>query len=246
MIDVVAFDLDDTLWVEARAQAYAMAELHRAWAVDAPLAAFTDVWRKASGRLFDAYTAGRMSHAEQRLARVRELLGAFGQPTDDATVASWTSRYVELYRAAWEPLPDALVALERLRALGVGLAVVTNGDGPMQRAKLGSMGLLPRFDWVVISGEVGAAKPDPAIFEHLIRVSGAAADRILFVGDRLDKDVLPARAMGMAALHMDHGRAHAGAAVVRSPGEVAAWVERARTPSPGAGAAPAAGPGCGP
>lgn len=229
MIDVVAFDLDDTLWLESEAQSHALGELYRSWDVSAPLEAFTAVWKEASQRLFDAYVDGRMSHAEQRRRRILQLLRAFDQPSDDDAVDRWTLRYVQLYQARWQPVPDAISTLERLDAMGLGLAVVTNGDGPQQRGKLDRMGLLPWFEWVVISGEVGAAKPDPAIFEHLIAATGVSAARILFVGDRMDKDVLPARRMGMAARQIDHRRELAGPEVVHSLAEVVARVERARS-----------------
>lgn len=233
MIDVVAFDLDDTLWLESDAQARAMAELHRAWAVGAPFEAFVETWRDLSVRLFDAYTAGRLSHAEQRRGRMAGLLEAFGQPSDEASVRVWSERYVELYQSGWRPLPDADACLARLRAMGLGLAVVTNGDGAMQRAKLERMGLQGRFDWVLISGEIGAAKPDPAIFERLLADSGTPAERILFVGDRPDKDVEPARRMGMAALQIDHAGRAVGPGVVHGLGDVLTLVERERSAAPG-------------
>lgn len=216
MIDTVAFDLDDTLWLESRAQERAVETLHREWAVEHPFDAFWSFWREVSGRLFDAYTAGQLSHGEQRSGRIRELRKAFGQAAEESDVEHWTRRYVELYQSAWKPVPDAIPVLERLKDMGVGLAVVTNGDGGMQRAKLSRMDLLPRFDWVVISGEVGAAKPDPVIFEHLLAVSGREPGRFLFVGDRRDKDVDPARRMGMAALQIDHEGRRRGDDVIHS------------------------------
>ena len=225
VLDVVAFDLDDTLWLETSAQLYALEELRRAWGVEAPLAAFRSVWREASSRLFDAYLGGHLTHAEQRRRRVRELLRALDQPYGEDAVERWTLRYTELYEERWEPLPDAGPTLDRLGAMGLGLAVVTNGDGDQQRRKLVRMGLLPRLDWVLISGEVGAAKPDPAIFERLLAQSGAPPERVLFVGDRPDKDVLPAREMGMAALQIDHSRRAGGPLVVHDLTEVAVRVE---------------------
>ena len=228
MIDTVAFDLDDTLWLESRAQERAVETLHREWEVEHPFEAFWSFWREVSGRLFDAYTAGELSHGEQRRGRIRELRRKFGQPAEESDVEHWTRRYIELYQSAWQPVPDAIPVLERLRGMGVGLAVVTNGDGRMQRDKLTRMDLLSRFDWVVISGEVGAAKPDPVIFEHLLAVSGRTPDRFLFVGDRRDKDVDPARRMGMTALQIDHEGRHAGHDVIHALPPVVEHILRKR------------------
>ena len=48
-----------------------------------------------------------------------------------------------------------------------------------------------------ISDELGVSKPDPAIFAAALREAGAAPDRVVMVGDRLDRDVAPAKALGM-------------------------------------------------
>lgn len=60
--------------------------------------------------------------------------------------------------------PAVLAHLRRLRGQGVRLTVLTNGTGRQQRAKLERTGLAALLDAVVISEEVGASKPDPAIF----------------------------------------------------------------------------------
>jgi phosphoglycolate phosphatase-like HAD superfamily hydrolase len=51
----------------------------------------------------------------------------------------------------------------------------------------------------------GAAKPDPAFFEHLARAAPCRAQEILYVGDRLDNDIRPAAAVGMATALIRRG-----------------------------------------
>jgi HAD superfamily hydrolase (TIGR01549 family) len=48
-----------------------------------------------------------------------------------------------------------------------------------------------------ISAELGVEKPDPAIFAHALREAGVPADQVVMVGDRLDRDIAPAKALGM-------------------------------------------------
>ncbi len=236
-VDAVAFDLDDTLWRESDAQVFVMERFHRLWAVKAPLDAFLEVWRRASESLFDEYAAGRLSHSEQRRLRVRALLEAFSLPDEESAVDLWVERYVELYRSRWRPVPGAAQVLERLHEMGVHLALVTNGDGAMQRAKLARMGLGDRFDGLLISAEVGAAKPDPRIFRRLIELCATTPERILVVGDRPDKDIEPARAMGLKALQIDHSGRASGADVVHDLDAVVDWVARSRQ-GQGVGARP--------
>ena len=51
----------------------------------------------------------------------------------------------------------------------------------------------------------GVAKPDPGFFRRLIAESGCAPDQIVYIGDRVDNDVLPALAAGLVAIHVRRG-----------------------------------------
>jgi len=59
------------------------------------------------------------------------------------------------------------------------------------------MGLLEGLDVVVFSSDVGVRKPSPEIFRRALDSLGVAAERALFVGDRLVADVRGARDVGM-------------------------------------------------
>jgi putative hydrolase of the HAD superfamily len=63
------------------------------------------------------------------------------------------------------------------------------------------------FDVWAVSAEVGADKPDPALFRHALTKAGAAPERCAMVGDRLDNDILPARELGMRTVWLLRGEA---------------------------------------
>jgi HAD superfamily hydrolase (TIGR01549 family) len=89
---------------------------------------------------------------------------------------------------------------DQLRAAGVRLALITNGASDTQRARLASLRMDEWFDVVVISGEVGAVKPDASVFAMAaqpLRVDGRA---LWHVGDNLATDVLGAVAAGHTAV----------------------------------------------
>ncbi len=105
--------------------------------------------------------------------------------------------------------PDALPCLARLRELGYAVGIAGN-----QRARsvaaLSALG----FSGVMIaaSATLGVEKPDPRFFAALEASAGVPAASIAYVGDRLDNDVLPARAAGMTAIFIKRGpwgRVHA-------------------------------------
>jgi FMN phosphatase YigB (HAD superfamily) len=60
-------------------------------------------------------------------------------------------------------------------------------------------------DVIATSAGWGVAKPDAAFFAKVIEAASEPPDRIAYVGDRIDNDVLPARAAGMLAVHLRRG-----------------------------------------
>src|SRR5215218_10306588 len=97
---------------------------------------------------------------------------------------------------AYPEVPAVLVAL---RAAGARLAVVSNWDvslhDVLERTRLRDL-----VDAVVISAELGAAKPDPAIFRAALERLGATAGEAMHVGDSMEHDVAGARATGLDAV----------------------------------------------
>lgn len=98
--------------------------------------------------------------------------------------------------------PDALPALDALRAAGVRLGVVSNWDCGLD-GLLAELGIADRFAVVATSAEAGAAKPDPAIFRHALARLGAPAHAALHCGDLPDTDCLGATRAGVAAVIVD-------------------------------------------
>jgi putative hydrolase of the HAD superfamily len=93
--------------------------------------------------------------------------------------------------------PEVPRALADLRARGIRLVVVSNWDVSLHE-RLQETGLAPLVDGAVASAQVGAAKPDPAIFAHALGLAGVAAEDAWHAGDSLEEDVGGALAAGLA------------------------------------------------
>lgn len=99
--------------------------------------------------------------------------------------------------------PDAVGAIEGIRAKGYRVAVV--GNQPTRRhAELRAIGIAP--DVMAMSEELGASKPERAFFERTLDLLGRpdAAD-VAYVGDRLDNDVLASASVGMRPVWLRRG-----------------------------------------
>jgi FMN phosphatase YigB (HAD superfamily) len=101
----------------------------------------------------------------------------------------------------WE-LPGVRDALAALRGAGLRLVAVSNSDGTVEEG-LEALGLRALLDAVHDSHLVGFEKPDPRLFEHALRGSGAEPERTLHVGDLYHADVVGARAAGIHAVLLD-------------------------------------------
>jgi putative hydrolase of the HAD superfamily len=102
--------------------------------------------------------------------------------------------------------PEVHETLARLRARGARLAVVSNWDVSLHDV-LERTDLRRLVDAVVVSAELGAAKPDPAIFRAALERLGAGPAGAMHVGDSLEHDVAGARAAGVEPVLVVRGDA---------------------------------------
>ena len=124
--------------------------------------------------------------------------------SDDALADGLEAAYVAARRAHQPVDPEADGVLEDL-ARDHRLALVTNGAPDVQREKLAGTTLARRFGAIVVSAELGIAKPDPRIFQHALRAVGAEAKDSVMIGDSLSRDVAGARGAGLRSIWIDRG-----------------------------------------
>ena len=164
--------------------------------------------RQAEPRIKFAIDQAAGQAASSDAARFIDYLGGVlheagvpASPERDAALAD-----VRAYHAAenvWESVPpDVFVALDRLKAIGLTLAVASNANGTIHRC-LDRVGLAPYFDVICDSFVEGVEKPDPRFFQLILERSGGDADTTLHVGDLYHVDVIGARRAGLRALLLD-------------------------------------------
>jgi HAD superfamily hydrolase (TIGR01509 family) len=132
------------------------------------------------------------------------VLDKAGVPASEArTKALDALRAYHAQHNLWEIIPsDVIPALERLKTLGLRIAVVSNSNGTLC-AHFERIGLSRSVDCVVDSAEVGIEKPDPEIFERTLARLGARRETTVHVGDLYNVDVVGARAAGLRAVLLD-------------------------------------------
>jgi beta-phosphoglucomutase len=97
---------------------------------------------------------------------------------------------------------DVLPTLEALQGMGMPMAVLSN-FGTHLHDILRRFGLHDYFQFVVVSAEVGLAKPDPRIFDLVVEHANRPRQRLLYVGDHVGDDIEGARGSGLDAVLID-------------------------------------------
>jgi putative hydrolase of the HAD superfamily len=149
-------------------------------------------YRRECVRAGDAASLAELRFECARIVR-RELSLPVEVASDDALVATL------LAALHFEPYEDVTAALERWRAAGLTLIVVSNWDISLHDV-LRTTGLRPLLDGAVCSAEVGRAKPDPAVFYAALDLAGLQPERVVHIGDGLEEDVAGAQAAGIEAV----------------------------------------------
>ena len=119
--------------------------------------------------------------------------------------------YFGLTKTPWHsedevPFADCAQTLQTLRDAGYQLGVIANQE-PGARERLDAWGLGRFFSVIAASAEMGVAKPDREIFLRALAMANCRPENAVMVGDRLDNDVRPAKALGMTAIRMRKGLA---------------------------------------
>ncbi|MCU1556043.1 MAG: family hydrolase [Microbacteriaceae bacterium] len=208
---VVLFDLDDTLFAHRRSVRLGIAA-HRAAIGNAVAAANEDLeharWHSLEELHYTRYLRGELDFLGQRRARARDFVAPFDLDlADDDAADRWFDDYLAEYERSWSLHDDALPCLDALEAAGGRIGIITNGDIHFQTSKIERVGLAPRIEHVIASGDLGFAKPDPRIFRHACAVFGVTPSNAVYVGDRLNTDAIGAADAGLRGVWLDRSGA---------------------------------------
>jgi 2-haloacid dehalogenase len=146
----------------------------------------------------------RMDAGRPFAEAIAELSAA--HPEFATEIAAWWERWEETLGA---PLDDTVEIMRELRSAGVRVYALSNWSAETFPRARGRYPFLEEFDGIMISGEVGLAKPDPAIFAAFLDRFGLEPGHVVFIDDTMP-NVIAAREAGIQAIAYE-GAAHARA-----------------------------------
>jgi HAD superfamily hydrolase (TIGR01549 family) len=201
MIRAVLFDLDDTLFDHRHCARAALEALRTTHACFAAISATE--FERTHGQLLDdlhaRVLAGEIGLDDARVERFRRLFLAAGVEVSSDLARTAAAEYRRCYLRSWRTVEGAAPLLAALSER-VPIGIVSNNLVAEQVEKIRHCGFEPYLKAIVISEEVGAAKPDPAIFRIAMeRLSSDPRDTVM-IGDSWPADIVGARAAGIRAI----------------------------------------------
>lgn len=145
------------------------------------------IYEKINRQCWDDFEAGKLLQAKINNLRFSRFLIALDLPNQDAT--QFGNYYLEQLSEKAVFMEGGQVLLEE-QCSNYQLGIITNGLKQVQRPKLVKSGLVDYFKIIIVSDEIGMAKPQPAIFEHAFeKMNFPAKEKVLMIGDSLHSDI---------------------------------------------------------
>jgi YjjG family noncanonical pyrimidine nucleotidase len=151
------------------------------------------VYAKLNRRLWLSFSRKEITQEALRVMRFSRFSDAIGVPLDAEQMAD---HFVEALSRQTQEIDGALEVVKEA-AKRVSVVIVTNGIASVQRSRFALSPMGQFVAGMVISGEVGFAKPDPRMIERAVEISGVVDACPLMVGDEPTSDIAVAIAAGI-------------------------------------------------
>jgi 2-haloacid dehalogenase len=189
------FDADGTLFDFERAETSALARTFAQFGLPMTPAA-AEIYREVNRRCWQALERGELSPEALRTRRFELLFAEAGLAAD---ADAFASRYLENLAQTADLLEGAAEVLAALRGR-YRFAIITNGLRTVQRGRLARSAIRDDIAALIISEEVGSAKPERGIFDAAFAAMGGPAKaEVLLIGDSLSADIRGALNYGIDA-----------------------------------------------
>ena len=204
-IKLVGFDLDDCLF-----DSTALSERARIKGIDAMIDLGLEIDRREAIKkiqdIVKEYGSNFSKHYNYFIRRLNEFENYKISSNDKYKyIAAAIIAYHQEKIDSIKLYDDVKPFLEKLRSIGIKTAIISDGIPIKQYEKIIRLKIDNLIDLVVISDEIGIKKPNPKLFEYCLKKFGVNGSETIYVGDRIDKDIVPARLNGIYTVYIHRG-----------------------------------------
>lgn len=209
-IKLVGFDLDDCLF-----DSTSLSDRAREKGIDAMIKLGLKIEREKAIKIIQEivkeYGSNSSKHYNYFIRRYNRLED-IGETLSYSLQFKYISAAVMAYHtekiASIKTYDDVKPCLIKLREIGIKTAIISDGIPLKQYEKILRLGIDDLIDLTVISDEMGIRKPNPKLFDHCLRKFGVKGPETIYVGDRIDKDIIPARLSNIFSVLVHRGGKH--------------------------------------
>jgi len=181
----ILFDADGTLFdydaAEAAALAATFARIGHTF-----LPEHSEIYRTINGRMWLELEEGATTQQRLRVERFEELFKTIGVNGDPVAFSDDYTANLATQTGLIDGADSTVAALAEVARL----TLITNGLAQVQRPRFAASSIRRHFEGLIISEEVGAAKPDPRIFDAAFAtMNHPRKSKVLIVGDSLTSDI---------------------------------------------------------
>jgi len=203
-LQLVLFDLDDTLFDHQHSRRCALLALQKVYPRLAQVS-IADLVAEHERQLrasYDAVLDGAVSLEANRLERFRRLFINYGSAMTPLEVEQAQRTFRRAYVAHRQAVPGVIPLLTYLKSR-VKIGVVTNGLKAVQWEKLRACNLEDSVNFLLTSEEAGMKKPDRRIFVRALDIADAQPQVAVYIGDSWTSDVLGASSAGIRTIWLN-------------------------------------------
>ncbi len=206
-VKFVGFDLDDCLFDSS-----GLSERARVKGIDAMINLGLKIDRERAimiiQEIVKEYGSNSSKHYDyfiRRLNRFNNKIEYISYTDYYKYIAAAVMAYHEEKINSIQLYDDVKECLWKLRKLSIKTAIITDGISIKQYEKILRLRIDKLIDLVIISDEIGIKKPNPKLFSYWLKKSDIQGPETIYIGDRIDKDIIPASLNNIHGVYLHRG-----------------------------------------
>ena len=206
-IKLIGFDLDDCLF-----DSTGLSERARIKGIDAMIKMGLKIDKKTAFRIlreivkeYGSNSSKHYNHFLRRLNQMEENIEFISYNDRYKYIAAAVMAYHEVKVNSIKLYNDVEKNLKKLKELSIKTAIITDGIPIKQYEKILRLKIDQLIDLVVISDEIGIKKPNPELFNYCLKKFEVKGQETIYVGDRIDKDIIPANLNNIYSVYLHRG-----------------------------------------
>ncbi len=192
----IFFDLDHTLWDFESNSEKTFELIFKKNSVGVDFIDFILKYKPINHKYWKLYREDKVSKEDLRYGRLIETFKDLNYDISDSLIHILAKEYIDFLPNHNALFAGAIDILQYLKPK-YQMHIITNGFEEVQYKKMKNSELLPFFDKIITSEEVGVKKPNPKIFRYALEKSAANPKESIMIGDNFEADILGAKNVGM-------------------------------------------------